>query len=186
MEQRASIRTRWAPTELAVAGLLVAFGFVILGGLAIGIALAATQQGGPAFSETLAIGGYLQFGAEWAVPLFAAVLLAVLGTCAWQASAWWEAAERDTTDDREITDHIVRWGTLALGAEGELVLTTIGSVAFFVGAVLANRGLGAATNQWVRDIPSAASLLAILTLTTVGTLIARATNAKARSYQTSQ
>jgi hypothetical protein len=70
----------WEVPEVAAGVVLVAFAVLVVGGLIAGI-VASTAATGPIPTSRQFIGTAITLGAEWADPLFAVALLAVLGVC---------------------------------------------------------------------------------------------------------
>lgn len=158
----------WAVPEIAAVVVLLAVGLLVLGGLASGVAAAWGSSGafGPGAGEVLA-GSSIEIGAEWADPVLAMVLLGVLCLCWWQVDGWSSAS--DHGDPVDMADHIVRSREIAGWVSRTLVLTLAGSVALFVGVVLANSRAGSASSLiWSRDIYEAASVLAVTTIASGG------------------
>jgi len=158
--------------------VLVAVGVLALGGLGAGIA-AITASDGPFSSSPsqLVTGTAVAFGAQWAGPFLAFVLLGVIGLCWWQSAAWTDASEPDDEQDRvsEVTGHIRRAGQISRWTEGALLLTCVGAIALVVGSVLQTTGEGGNPGSlgWARNISQVASLLAVLVVAGAGTWIAR-------------
>ena len=156
--------------------VLVAVGVLVLGGLVTGI-VAGTASYGSLSPVHLATGTAIAFGAQWAGPLLAFVLLGVIGLCWWQSAAWADACEPDEEQDRvmEATGHIRRAGQISRWTQGALLLTCVGAIALVVGTVLQTTGAGGTTGSldWARNVSQAASLVAVLIVAGAGSWIAR-------------
>jgi hypothetical protein len=162
---------KWEILEFAAAAVLTAVAFVILGGLGGGIDIAAT---GPASSLQI-VGSYITVGAAWAGPLLAVALLAVAGVAWWQVTGWSDVIDSggDDADQEEAIGHLVRGYKLTRWNVVALLVTGVGAVAGFVGAVLLGHDVPFASGDVSRDILAAGNLLAVLVIITVGLLIAR-------------
>jgi len=91
----------WELPEAAAVAVLVAIGALIVGGVVAGIVASTASDGGLTPSHIVA-GNAISFGAQWAGPVFAIVLLGVVGLCWWQSEAWSDASEPDDEQDREL------------------------------------------------------------------------------------
>jgi len=168
-------RPAWEVPETAAVMVLVAVGVLAVGGLVAGIVASTTSYG--SFSPIhLATGTAIAFGAQWAGPLLAFVLLGVIGLCWWQSAAWADASEPDDEQDRvmEVTGHIRRAGQISRWSQGALLLTCVGAIALVVGSVLQTTGVGGNTDslEWARNVSQVASLLAVLIVAGAGLWIA--------------
>src|SRR5580698_7112862 len=115
----------WEVPEIFGAAVLASVSVLAVGGLATGIARAITEAASnfPPGLGSQQVWNAIQFGAEWAGPLLATVVLGVLGLCWWQVSAWMEVTEtpgHDENDESEARGHmhrahlIARWAMVAL------------------------------------------------------------------------
>jgi hypothetical protein len=168
-------RLAWEAPETAAVVVVVAVGVLAVGGLVAGIAASTASYG--SFSPShLATGTAIAFGAQWAGPLLAFVLLGVVGLCWWQSTAWTDASEPDDEQDRvsEVTGHIRRAGQISRWTQGALLLTCVGAIALVVGSVLQTTGAGTTGSlNWARNVSQVASLLAVLVVAGAGIWIAR-------------
>jgi energy-coupling factor transporter transmembrane protein EcfT len=174
MEQQATPLPRWDVPEMAAAAVLVGIAVVIAGGVAAGVAVGAAQIGiPPGAAQT--VGEDLQVAAQWADLVVAIVLLALSGLCWWQAESWVDAISGGEVEGEDgwAHEHLRRVRALTLGTQIELVLTGIGAVASFVGAVVFDASFPSGSDAWTRDIFPGANLLAVLVVVTVGVLVTR-------------
>jgi hypothetical protein len=170
-EDDAPPRSPWELPEIVAVAVLVAFALLVVGGLVTGI-LAGTAQNGPSPGNQL-IGLSLQYGTEWAEPLLAVVLLAVLGLCWWQFQTWADVTET-TSDDEQAFDaqgHIHRARQITIWTQAALGLTALGSVALFAGGVLSATGYSQVA--WSHDFYEGASALAVIVLAGVGLFVGK-------------
>ena len=114
-----------------------------------------------------------QYGTEWAEPLLAVVLLAVLGLCWWQFQTWADVTETTSDDEQafDALDHIHRARQITIWTQAALGLTALGSLAFFAGGVLSTTGFPQVA--WSHDFYGGASTLAVIVLAGVGLLVGK-------------
>ena len=182
MEKAATPASTWDIPEFATAAVLAAIAVIIAGATVAGIAVGASQIGGPSGTgET--VGADMQYAAQWADILVAIALLAVSGICWWQTEGWVEASTGGGGghDGEWARDHLRRVGAIGVATQVELVLTGVGALAGFVGAILFYGSVPAGSDAWTRDILPAANLVAVLAVATAGMLITRRADAAARA-----
>lgn len=171
-----ALRPPWSVPEIVVVGILSAFGAVAVGGLAAGIDVAANQNAfGPVIDPFVQTWQSITFGAAWAGPVFASVLLGLVGICWWQADRWSEDAEDPAARADVAVAYIqrarrlCRWVVVALG------VTALGAIADLIAAI----GLMGLEHgnpiSWTRVIPAIAGALAVVIISAVGTAVARET-----------
>jgi hypothetical protein len=178
MEQPATTASTWDIPEFAAAAVLGAIAVLIAGATVAGIAVGASQIGlPPGTGET--VGADMQYAAQWADIVIAIVLLALSALCWWQAEGWLETASARTpaADTRGALDHLRRVRAITIATEVELVLTGVGALAAFVGAILFYGGAPSGSDAWTRDILPAANFLAVVAVVTAGMLVARRVDA---------
>jgi hypothetical protein len=171
-EDDAPPRLPWELPEIVAVAVLVAFFLLVVGGLVTAIVTGTAPNGSPSPGNQL-IGMAIQYGTEWAEPLLAVVLLAVLGLCWWQFQTWADVAET-TGDDQQAFDaqgHIHRARQITIWTQAALALTALGSLAFFAGGVLSATGYSRFV--WSHDFYEGASALAVIVLAGVGLLVGK-------------
>src|SRR5579884_1091559 len=166
MEQPLAPAPTWDVPEFAAAAALAGIAVVIAGSTVAAIALGTSQIGSPP-GTAQTVGADMQYAAQWANILVAIVLLAVSGLCWWQTESWVEAATASAAggtgpEARWALDHLRRVYAIASVTEVELVLTGVGALAGFVGAVLFYSGFSSGPGTWARDILPGANLVAVL------------------------
>jgi len=176
----------WDVPEIATTAVLVGIAVVIAGGVAAGVAVGAAAIGTPP-GTAQTIGEDLQFAAQWADILVAVVLLATAGLCWWQVESWVDAVVGGEVEGEAHwgLGHLQRVRALTLGTQIELVLTGIGALASFIGAVLFDASVPSGSDAWTRDIFPGANLVAVLVIVTVGVLITRNTGLTAATTEAS-
>lgn len=168
-------RTAWDVPEFGAIAVLVGMGVLVVGGLASGIDTAVTAFGAPTAVE---------FGAEWAEPVLAMILLGVIGLSWWQFQAWADADFDDANDETEATVHMDRFLKIALWAQIGLVLTIAGTASIFGAVVSAHLDLpgGVAPPLDVAQaILSAATFLTTTVVTAAGLIIGHQLRAQVRT-----
>jgi hypothetical protein len=152
--------------------VLVAFFLLVVGGLVTAIVTGTAPNEPPAPGNQF-LGTSIQYGTEWAEPLLAVVLLAVLGLCWWQFQTWADVTET-TGDDEQAFDaqgRIHRARQITIWTQAALGLTALGSLAFFAGGVLSTTGLSRVV--WSHDFYGGASALAVIVLAGVGLFVGK-------------
>lgn len=157
----------WEAPEIAAIVILVAFGFLVLGGLISGIVASTATTPAPTTSQFT--GAVITQGAEWADPLLAIALLGVTGICWWQRQAWTLESDPHVSADVEILGHLDRARRIGLWTQLALMLTVAGSIASLVGTVMA--GLGGSAEGWSRYVFSGTSLVAVIVIAGGGSWI---------------
>jgi hypothetical protein len=163
-------RLPWEVPELVGVGVLLVVALFALGGLATGVAASLKSQLPDNISP---VWTDLAFGAQWAEPLIALLVLGVLGVCWWQLQAWAEVIEapdeEDENDRIQALGHMVRARIGVITSLGALGVTALGSVAGFVGSV----GQGPVSQLWPEDVFRGTEMLAVLVVLAIGMLIER-------------
>jgi len=172
-------RIAWEVPETAAVAVLAAVALLIVGGLGAGIVASTASYGG--FTPSgIVLGTAITLGAQWAGPLIAFVLLAVMGMCWWQSEAWADASEPDDEHGRivEVAGHVRRANQIGRWTLAALVLTCIGAIAVLVGTVVQTTGAGGNANtlNWSRYVIQGASLLAVVVIAGAGAWLARQIN----------
>jgi len=160
----------WEVPEILATAVLAVVGFLVVGGLATGIARSFTYQG-PSFGFS-SVWNAVQFGAQWASPFVAISVLAVTGVCWWQLQAWAEVIEEpdgNGDDWSEARGHMRRARLMLMCSVVALLVTALGSVAAFAGAV----GQGQAGTEWPLVLDDGAVTLAVLVVVGVGVVVGR-------------
>jgi len=181
MEQPANPASTWDIPEFAAAAALGAIALIIAGATVAGIAVGASQIGGPSGTgET--VGADMQYAAQWADILVAIALLAVSGLCWWQTEGWVRGSTGGGGghDSEWARGHLRRVGAITVATQVELVLTGVGALAGFVGAILFYGSVPAGSDAWTRDIMPAANFVAVLAVAAAGMLITRRVSASAQ------
>lgn len=124
-----SERTPWGVPEFGATAVLVGTGVLVLGGLASGIAAAVNVPNAPSAVE---------FGAQWASPALAMILLGVVGLSWWQFQGWSKADFADTQEEEEGAARMERFQKISLWAQTGLLVVICATASFF-GAVVAAR-----------------------------------------------
>jgi hypothetical protein len=171
-EDDAPHRLPWELPEIVAVAVLVAFVLLVVGGLVTAIVTGTAPNGSP-LPGNQPIGLSLQYGTEWAEPLLAVVLLAVLGLCWWQFQMWADVTET-TSDDQQAFDvqgHIHRARQITIWTQAALGLMALGSVVLFAGSVLITTGLSQVA--WSHDFYEGASALAVIVLAGVGLFVGK-------------
>ncbi|HZM57724.1 MAG TPA: hypothetical protein VFC03_22150 [Acidimicrobiales bacterium] len=161
--------------EAAAVAVLVAIGALIVGGVVAGIVASTASDGGLPSSHIVA-GNAISFGAQWAGPVFAIVLLGVVGLCWWQSEAWSDASEPDDEQDREleVAGHVRRARQISYWTQVELALVCPGAIALVIGGLLLTAGgLSGNSLNWARTIDQVVNLLAVLVIAGGGLWIGR-------------
>jgi len=169
------VRLPWEVPEIAAATVLVATGVLMAGGLAAGIVASTPSYGGGTPSRITASTA-ISFGATWAGPLLAIVLLGVVGLCWWQADAWGAGSETDEVRDHvsEAAGHVRRAHRINQWTQVEFLLVCAGAGALVVSsALLSTGGISANAVNLARIIVEVANLLAVLAVAGVGAWIGR-------------
>lgn len=176
----------WSAPEAAAVAVLSAVGVLALGGLAMGIDVAATSAS-PFPATSIVVWDSITYGASWAGPVLAMALLAVAGVCWWQADRWADDAAGngiDGTEDTEGTDDLAgeraRWYVaravrLAVWDVAALALVTAAAVALVVAVVGIDAASHAGQPGWARLIGVAAEALAVVVVSACGVAVARST-----------
>lgn len=146
--------------------VLLATLLMVMGGLASGIA-----YGVSALTASTAV----QFGAQWAGPVLAMILLGLVGLAWWQYEGWADADSDDEAGESEGIVHMQRMRRVAFLAEIGLMLTVAGTGSALGGIVASDIDLpfGAPSFTWSRVFLSAAFFLAVTVLAGAGLLIGR-------------
>jgi len=168
-------RVPWEVPEIATVTVLVATGVLMAGGLAAGI-VASTPSYGGGTPLRITASTAISFGATWAGPLLAIVLLGVVGLCWWQADAWCAGSETgEKRDDvNEAAGHVRRAHRISQWTQVELLLVCAGAVALVASsALLSTGGISANAVDWARIIVEVANLVAALAVAGVGVWIGR-------------
>jgi hypothetical protein len=170
------LRLSWEVPEIIGVAVVAVVGLLAAGGLGTGIARSvefAPPNGYSFPGASLETWNAVQFGAQWASPLIAALLLGVLGLCWWQLQAWSEVIESPDSDDdvAEATGHMRRARRMARWTAAALLLTGAGSIAGFAAAVGAN--VGEPGGVWSIEIYAGAYLLAVLVLLAAAVVVRR-------------
>lgn len=174
MEQPGTPASTWDIPEFAAAAALVAIAVVIIGAAVAGIAVGASQTG-TVSGATETVGADMEYAAQWADILVAIVLLALAGLCWWQTQEWTQAssAANPASETGWALDHLRRVRAITVATEVELVVTAVGALAGFVGAILFYGSFPSASDNWTRDILPAANFLAVLAVVAAGMLVTR-------------
>ena len=171
-------RVAWEVPEIAAVAVLVATGVLIAGGVVAGIVASRSSYGGGTPSRIAATTA-ISFGATWAGPLLAIVLLGVVGLCWWQVEAWGAASEPDDARDRliEVAGHMQRAHRISQWTQVALLVNCVGAVALVVSSALLFTG-GVSVNpvNWARTVVEVANLLAVLAVTGVAVWIGQKVN----------
>jgi hypothetical protein len=151
--------------EVAAVAILVSVAVLAAGGCVAGIARFVTTTGaaGPG-ADTQLTWNAVTFGAQWASPVVAVLLLAVIGLCWWQLQAWTELIESPDPDD-DLADairHIRRARLIARWALVGVAGTAVGAIALFAAQVATSTGLP--DGDWTVEIAAAAGFLAVVAL----------------------
>jgi hypothetical protein len=151
--------------EVAAVAILVSVALLATGGCVTGIARFVTTTGAafPGVDTQLTWNAVI-FGAQWASPVVAVLLLAVIGLCWWQLQAWAELIEAPDPDD-DLADalrHIRRALLIARWALVGVALTAVGAIALFAAQVATSSGLP--DGDWTVEIAATGSFLAAVAL----------------------
>jgi hypothetical protein len=156
-------RLDWEVPEIVAATILVSMAILPIGGLATGIAreISTSGQVFPSGLDNQQVWSAVSFGAEWASPFVALILLGVVGLCWWQWQGWSEVIEDPERVDEtsEALGHLQRAQRTAMWTRVVLVVTAIGSIAGFVADLDVNGG-----SQATLDIFPGVETLAVLVL----------------------
>jgi hypothetical protein len=158
----------WEVPEIAAVAVLIAFAVIVVGGLAAGIYVSATQQV-QILDQTENIWNAVQFGASWADPLLAVALLGVMGLCWWQVEAWTEQTEEVGPEDFTALGHIQRGRRISTWALGGLILVTAGAVAELAAQI--GFDIPAHSVVWSRVIGTGADTIANVVILVAGIVV---------------
>jgi hypothetical protein len=154
-------RMAWEVPEIAGAAILVGVAVLIVGGLAVGIARALTTTGGVFAFSNQQTWAAVQFGAVWASPVVAVLLVGVLGLCWWQDQGWEEVVADGAEELSEARGHLRRARRMIAWTRVLVALTAVGSIALFAAALGINQG----SSDWYDYyFPSGASTVATFAL----------------------
>lgn len=157
----------WEVPEIAAVAILFAFLVIVVGGLATGFDVSASQQA-PYFDPMENIWNAVQFGASWAEPLLAIVLLGVVGLCWWQVEAWSEEIEEASSEGFTALGHMQRARRISQWALGGLIVTAIGAVAGLAALIGFNIPSHPGQVVWSRVIGAGADTMATVVVVVAG------------------
>jgi len=159
----------WEVPELIALAVLVGVAVLAVGGLATGIVRSFSPTS--SFAGSQDVWNAIEFGAQWANAILAAIVLGVLGVCWWQLEAWEEVREEpDSENDlSEALGHIQRTRRIISCTGVALGATAAGSVAGFVAQI----GTYGSNPLWTLDILGAAEMLAVIVISGTGILVGR-------------
>jgi hypothetical protein len=158
----------WEVPEIAGVAILVAFLVIVVGGLATGVDVSTTQQA-PYIDPMQSIWNAIQFGASWAEPLLAIVLLGVVGLCWWQVEAWSEEFEA-SAEDFTALGHMHRARQISHWALGGLIVTATGAIAGLTALIGFNIPTHPGQVAWSRVIGAGADTMATVVVLVAGIL----------------
>jgi hypothetical protein len=177
-ETRSSAATRsnngalaWEVPEIVAVAILAAFFVIVVGALATGIYVITTQSPGLGVDPMANTWNAISFGASWAEPLLAVIVLGVIGLCWWQVEAWSEEIEADAEEPSGAFGHVRRARQISRWALLSLLVTAIGAVAGLIAQVGLNVLGHFGPVTWVRFIGVVASVIAVLIVAVAGLLV---------------
>jgi len=151
--------------------VLVAFFVIALGGLATGIDVSSSQQA-PYLGDPMEnIWNAIQFGASWAEPLLAIVLVGVVGLCWWQVEAWSEEIEEARPEGVVAVGHVRRARRISRWAVGGLIVMTMGAIAGFVAMIGFDVPSHPGRLAWSRVIGVGADTVATVVVVLMGLVV---------------
>jgi uncharacterized membrane protein (DUF485 family) len=160
----------WEVPEIAGVAVLVAFFVTVVGGLAMGIDVSVGQQA-PYVDQMENTWNAIQFGASWAEPLLAIILLGVVGLCWWQVEAWSDELDEDTEEGLAAFGHLRRARQISRWALGALILTATGAVADLIALIGFNIPAHGGQVAWARVIGVGAATVATVVVVVAGLVV---------------
>lgn len=166
----------WSPPEVAVVAVLGAVAVLALGGLAMGIDVAASTMS-PYPDSLIGAWDSVTYGASWAGPVLAMALLAGAGVCWWQADRWADDAGGDTDDDaaQAARRYVARAQRLAVWNVAGMTVVTLAAFALCAAVVGIDVASHAPQQAWARVIGVAADAAAVVVVQACGIAVVRGT-----------
>lgn len=175
----------WSAPEVAAVAVLGAVGVMALGGLAMGIDVAAGTLS-PYPDSLIGVWDSITYGASWAGPVLAIALLAVAGVCWWQTDRWADDAADDAGDEgaaEEARWYVGRAQRLGVWTIAALAIVTSAALALLVSVVGIDVASHPGQQGWARVIGVSADALAVIVVDACGVAVVRSAQRVARSLR---
>jgi hypothetical protein len=157
------VRVPWEVAEVGSTAVLLSTLILVLGGLASGL-VATVQFAGSSDA--------VDFGAQWADPLLAMILLGLVGLSWWQHTGWM-GDSNEIDSGSEVAAHLARFRKISFWGQLGLLLTVAGSASYFGSAVATDIGFSPPGPEgiWSQAVFAGASFLAVTALAVAGLFI---------------